>query len=106
MSGHWNEDGNQQFIYKDVFGNEISIGRGINEGKASIYIWSETQSAPILIDVEDILPFTTTLQEEAKLAIASLGVVQANLNLYVCKTCGTIVEDKQLTKNKCIFCNG
>ena len=104
MSGHWKEDDSEQFIFEDVFGNEIAIGKGYNDGQVSIYIWALPHPAPILLKAEDIIPFTKALQDESNLAIAQVGKLKASLDLLVCKNCSTIIEPIEAQQDKCVHC--
>jgi len=104
MSGHWNKEDDNQVIFEDVFGNEIAIGKGYNDGQVSIYIWALPHPAPILLKAEDIIPFTKALQEESNLAIAQVGKLKASLDLLVCQNCSTIIEPIEAQQDKCVHC--
>lgn len=107
MSGHWNEEDNDnRFVFEDVFGNEIAIGKGYNDGQVSIYIWAFPNPAPILLKAEDIIPFAKALQDESNLAIAQLGQLKAKEELLVCQNCSTIIEPIEVKQDKCNYCYG
>jgi len=106
MSGLWKEEDDNQITFVDVFGNEVQIGTGYNDGEVSIYIWAFPHPAPILIKAEDIIAFSDALKEESNIAVAQVGKFKASMELLVCKSCSAIIEPQEAKQEKCNHCYG